>query len=136
MFHRLLQAGALVAVLLGCHQIAFAQGDGCKLDVREVEQRQYLVGGCPMLRCNTANRDVCNPGWFTVEGEKYQFCVCGASYQTEADCILGFHAFPNAEDEGQAKCFRAHCPHDTHTCRVITTGDDGAALRQVTCICR
>jgi len=136
MFHRLLQAGALVAVLLGCFQIAFAQGDGCKLDVREFEGRHILAGGCPTVRCSTTTRDVCNPGSFTVDGVNYEYCVCGSSFHTGAECILGFHRHPNSDDEGTAQCFREDCPADTHTCRMITTGDPDAGLRQVTCVCR
>ncbi len=136
MLIRFLQAAALAAILIGGVELARAQGDGCRYDVRFAQGTYHRLGGCPRLLCNPDYNDYCNEGSFTLNGIVYQYCVCGSSSATSALCILGFSPSPSNPSVGNVHCMVEDCLYQGLWCYVALQPGENPHLAHVTCACR
>jgi hypothetical protein len=101
-------AFAAILIVMGAYEVAFAQQDGCKLDVRRDNRTGiiWLFGGCSGT-CNGGSNN-CVPGTITdTYGMQWSVCLCD---DLSALCLLGFMPWSPGGSTGMSHCFQWLCP--------------------------
>ncbi len=117
--HGLLTLAAWALLVLGVAQVAEAQYDGCKMDIRD---HPTIPGKYKKhSSCNTSHvcfsPFVCKTGTST---NGYELCYCPFG---DTFCLLGFDPDTPGGTTGDAMCFTVNCTGDC-----LLMGDPGDPL--------